>query len=320
MKSSKIVYSVVMLKLIATILITNAHYENIYPIPTIASGGMLGNVLFMFVSGYLLVNVSTSFFKWIFRRWLRIYIIVWLVSFLLILLGYFTFNKLNPIEHIIYYFAYPTAYHFISTIAILYIPYYIFLRVNYIKDNLICFIILILICQLLIYLLVYDYSYYHIDNVREHMVKFMFFEAMLIGAYFRLHNVRDYKVSKKLIILLLIFSMGVYFTSKTLLSMGLVPFYFQLLNQYILIVLLIVLSKFVFQFENNFKKLNSNLFKVLKFFSTLTLEIYMVQFLIIDSFENVMFPYNWIIVTSLILVTAIIVNKLSKNILKLIIK
>lgn len=38
---------------------------------------------------------------------------------------------------------------------------------------------------LLVYTFAYDKSYYHIDTVREPMIRFLFFESMLLGAWFR---------------------------------------------------------------------------------------------------------------------------------------
>ena len=43
----------------------------------------------------------------------------------------------------------------------------------------------IVIVHMLVYIFIYDKSFYHIDTVREPMIRFLFFEAMLIGAYFK---------------------------------------------------------------------------------------------------------------------------------------
>lgn len=43
-----------LLKALAAVLITNSHLADVWPISAIASGGMLGNVLFFAVSGYCL--------------------------------------------------------------------------------------------------------------------------------------------------------------------------------------------------------------------------------------------------------------------------
>lgn len=45
------------LKALASILITNSHYANIWPVPSMAAGGLLGDILFFAVSGYALANI-----------------------------------------------------------------------------------------------------------------------------------------------------------------------------------------------------------------------------------------------------------------------
>ncbi len=55
------------LKLIATALITNSHFSDIWPISALASGGLLGNIIFFAVSGYLLYNIKLGFKKSLFR-------------------------------------------------------------------------------------------------------------------------------------------------------------------------------------------------------------------------------------------------------------
>ena len=45
--------------------------------------------------------------------------------------------------------------------------------------------ITVFIVYILFYALVYDKSYYHIDVVEEPMVRFLYLESMLLGAYYR---------------------------------------------------------------------------------------------------------------------------------------
>ena len=59
------------LRVIATTLITNSHYSNIWPIDILASGGLLGNLIFLSASGFLLFNVQIGFKKW-YIKWFRL--------------------------------------------------------------------------------------------------------------------------------------------------------------------------------------------------------------------------------------------------------
>ena len=181
------------LRALAAILITNAHYVGVYPTDLIANGGLLGDVLFFSVSGYCLYNIDLSFPKWYAKRIIRIYPAVFLITLIYLLFGFYSLEEHN----LFWWFVYPTYYHFVTSIMILYIPYYFIIKNKKIignKGEKIPIIILVsLIVQLLFYLLLYDKSYYHIDTVREPMIRFLFFDSMMIGAYFR--NIKQNKNS-----------------------------------------------------------------------------------------------------------------------------
>ena len=55
---------IVYLRAICAMVITNAHYEEIYPVSIIANGGLLGDVLLFSISGYCLYNIKTDFIRW----------------------------------------------------------------------------------------------------------------------------------------------------------------------------------------------------------------------------------------------------------------
>ena len=77
------------LKIIAMALITNAHYENIYPLSIIANGGLLGDMIFFAVSGFCLFNIKDDFLKWYSKRISRIYPSVWLVTLICLAVQYY---------------------------------------------------------------------------------------------------------------------------------------------------------------------------------------------------------------------------------------
>lgn len=49
---------IIYLKAIATMLITNSHFDTIYPISQLSMGGSIGNSVFFWVSGYCLANIK----------------------------------------------------------------------------------------------------------------------------------------------------------------------------------------------------------------------------------------------------------------------
>ena len=71
------IHSISLLKCLAALLITNSHFNGLYPesISFLAFGGFFGNSLFFLVSGFLLSNCDKVVFpKWYTKRVLRIYL------------------------------------------------------------------------------------------------------------------------------------------------------------------------------------------------------------------------------------------------------
>lgn len=106
------------LRAVAAILITNSHYTGVYPLEIFASGGLLGDVLFFALSGFVLANISEDFINWYKKRLIRIYPSIWIITIAYIALGFYTFEDWTIISYLLY----PTYYHFIASIVILYIP------------------------------------------------------------------------------------------------------------------------------------------------------------------------------------------------------
>lgn len=71
---------IIYLKAIATMLITNSHFDTIYPISQLSMGGSIGNSVFFWVSGYCLANIKTrgsiavDGVSWYLHRLWRIYL------------------------------------------------------------------------------------------------------------------------------------------------------------------------------------------------------------------------------------------------------
>ena len=176
------IFFITFLRALAACFITNAHYVGIYPTDLIANGGLIGDVLFFAVSGYCLYNIKKmSFPQWYGKRIYRIYLPVLIMTTVYFLLGAYNFKVHNAV----WWFLYPTYYHFVASIIVLYIPFYIFMRFDFFRNNLLIVMIIIAVVWIVIYVSIYDKNYYHIDTVREPMIRFLFMESMLLGALFR---------------------------------------------------------------------------------------------------------------------------------------
>ena len=84
------IFYITLLRALASILITNAHYTGVYPIELIANGGLLGDVLFFAISGFCLYNIKDKFSKWYSKRIFRIYPAVWIITLIYLMIGFYT--------------------------------------------------------------------------------------------------------------------------------------------------------------------------------------------------------------------------------------
>lgn len=306
------------LRALAMALITNSHYVGVYPTDVIANGGLLGDVIFFAVSGFCLSNIKLPFHKWYLKRILRIYPIAWVITLVYWAIGEYSFTTAKEFLN---GFIFPTTYHFIGSIILLYIPFYI---VAYIEkhygsrfDEKFDFIAIVFsvvaVIWTLIYVIFYDKSYYHIDTVREPMIRFLYFESMMIGFYIKKHL--DVFKDKKGILkwIVTVISFGVYFASKLLFSHRASISSLQILNQYILILLMTGVFLCVASMSSKLDKLPSWIQKVISYFAKITLEIYVVQSVIIAHFKDLRFPINWLVITAIIVVAGTVLHYLIES-------
>lgn len=319
------IFFINLLRLLAMCLITNSHYRGVYPTDLIANGGLLGDVLFFAVSGFCLSNIRQPFHKWYVKRIFRIYPIIWLALLFFLVIGQY---KITSASQFFSYYVFPTRYHFIGSIILLYIPYYIFAysskklsgseRFNNGKLTL-GVMTAVAAVWLAVYFTVYDKTYYHIDNVREPMIAFLYFEAMLTGFYFkeRLEYFKNKKGIVKWLVTAVLFC--VYFISKLAFSKKPQLSQLQFLNQIILLALMAGIFICTASLSDRLDKLPEPLKKTVNYLSAITLEVYAMQFMvgkeyiiIVDAFRKIAFPLNWLIITAVIIAGAAVLHCIVK--------
>ena len=92
---------------------------------------------------------------------------------------------------------------------------------------------------------------------------------------------------------------------------------YQILNQFILWMLLHVLFQLFMGVETKLKLIEGTLlWNCVKFIADRTLEIYLVQYVILDYLKIGPFPLNWLLLTTAILCSAICLRWLSQQVIK----
>ena len=145
------VFYITFLRTIATCLITNSHYVGIYPTDLIANGGLIGDVIFFAVSGYCLYNVRGKFLSWYGKRLYRCYLPVIIITALYMVLGFYTLSE----HSFCWWYIYPTSYHFIASIIVLYIPFFVIMKVDFLKKRIHWIMLVLGAAYVFIYLFIY---------------------------------------------------------------------------------------------------------------------------------------------------------------------
>lgn len=306
---------IVYLRAICAMIITNAHYEEVYPISIIANGGLLGDVLFFAISGYCLYNIKTNFIRWYGKRILRIYPAVWIVTIIYIIMGFY---HAETAEAFLQLLIYPTYYHFVASIMVLYIIYYVMIYIlkkySENKSRLLgIYMLLVFGIYVFIYLMCYDKTYYHIDSVYEPIIRFLFLESMLLGAWFREKSSTFTQKTRVFDWMATVIFFAIYFMSKLVFSRNDTFAQYQIINQAILFILLFFIFRVFAGMEAYYERLPKVFQIVANNISRITLEIYLVQYALIPRLNILEFPINFIIVTISIWVAAMVLNKISNR-------
>ncbi len=294
-----------LLKCLAAIMITNSHFKSLYlaPFTPLGTFGATGNALFFFVSGYTIAlsKQNHTFFEWYKRRLSRIYpsLLIWKTLISALLFG-------TSISWAIWL---GDPYWFIKCILFYYILIYLILKyfIKYIR-HLIIFSTLLSICY---------FSFMPLTHLSIYEGEFRFicfFPVMLLGIYCSTNKKQIKNKKRTRNILICIFSFIIFYTIQFI-GKGHDDwkYYFQITSLFPLYSWLYYLYVIV----NDSSRLNRILSEtitgyLIRFIASLTLEIYLVGFVLVYTNFNNLFPLNLLIVFLIILSTAYFV-KISSN-------
>lgn len=308
------IFFITVLRALAACLITNAHYTGVYPTDLIANGGLIGDVIFFAVSGYCLYNVKASFPRWYGKRLIRCYLPVWLTTAVFMLLGFYSLKE----NSVLWWYVYPTYYHFVASIVVLYIPFFVIMKWDVLHKRIPIVMAGIALVYLAVYLFAYDKSYYHIDTVREPMIRFLFMESMLLGAWFRQSDAKFRNRFSWWQVAAVLAAFVAYFVGKLLFSKLSALSTLQIINQISIFVLLYLVLRLFAGLDGRLEKIPTPVRGCINFIAKITLEIYVVQYVLIDLVRPLFgFPLNWFVLTGSILLAATALHYATGGLLKL---
>lgn len=308
------VYFITALRALAACIITNSHYTGVYPLDFIANGGFIGNMIFCGVSGYCLCQIKQDFPRWYGKRLVRCYLPVWIITGLYFLLGFFAVEEQGLLSS----FFYPTRYHFIGSIVLLYIPFYIVMRIKPFREHLAVVMAGVGGAVLVYYICFFDKSYYHVEEVRGLIYRTVLFLGMLMGALLRQKDASCRSKPCKWYLLLapVLFvaylGAGFVFNKKP----GLCAL--QIVSPLLAVAALYCILWGFAGLDGFFEKLPAAVRRCIDFLAAMTLEIYLVQGELIERLRPLVgFPVNWAVLTAAILVAALGLHLVCEGIMKL---
>jgi peptidoglycan/LPS O-acetylase OafA/YrhL len=298
--------SIDILRFFAILLITNSHMVIMYAkFPILATGGVIGNSLFFFCSGFtLFLGEMERFDNWYKRRINRIYPSMFIWAFIQTLFG---LQSLNLVEIICSF-----GYWFIQCIMLHYIVLYIIRKFCLKQSKFIFF--LFCIATLLVYFFKNRPNNYMWNEDGDLVFRFfLFFIITLFGSILGLRQT-ELKYKNSDVIMFFIF-MIIYH------SIMLMARYNNIANR----LQIICVAPLTFIIYYSYKICNLDFMKkiyakkivgtIMHGLSMLTLEIYLVQGLFIGLINdklNIIFPFNLIIAFTIISIAGYILKMLTK--------
>lgn len=269
--------SIFLYKLIAAVLITNSHMGPLYGrFDALAIGGALGNTFFFIASGFLASSKKIPFAPYMKKRILRIWPVVIVVTVIMYILG--ELPEYTSVLEMVRACIFPTAFWFVNAVIVCYILFYIsnFYFEQYQLQVAIGFIFI----YLLYYLTIFDLRIAPLESGYGKVL--YLFPAMLIGkkinlSYTQGECIRNWVwgavMASGTLWLLLQLIAKKYPTMQIL-----VPFSSMAVGTFVLLLLL--------KYENRIKTLNFRVKAVMHEIANATLEVYLVQVVIIRYMSN----------------------------------
>lgn len=277
------------LRALAVTLITNSHFDGVYPID-ISWGGVPGVSLFFMITGFLIgkLDIPVGFGRWYTKKIIRLWIPLTIVNIIIVAIGFRKASAglfLFPI-HTLWY---------VPAIAVLYIFFYFLQKYlwNYRKQ----LIVAIVATYGVVYIFCYDKSIFFVELVIWFRLMYGFI-AMILGSMIR-DAVDEGNVCShsNLLLFAAVLCIIGFLGTKLLLNKAAIFMKLQFITQIFSVAFAWFVMRAAAVYEaaaNRFLKTKIGL--VVEWISKASLEIYLVQFAIIAYLRELNFPVNFILI------------------------
>lgn len=300
------------LKFFAILLVLNSHFDKVYPISALATGGAIGNGLFFIIMGYCTYNIKGNFAKWYSQKIVRLFIPVFIVSVVMMFIdGIANMTLVGAVKM----FIWPTGFWFYGALIIFYVVYYIVVKKK-LLDKFWILTIVFAVAYFAYYILLLDKSSFVVEasglgNINGNFKMIYYCYIMLLGAYLRHKNVLEKAANRWLMFVLAGGSFVAMYAVKLLAGRYPVLYNVQFLEQMCVIVFSVSMFLFVSTLEQLISKYGT-VSKWIQKLSNYSFEVYVLQFMFIDLFCEMMFPVNMLLILLCIVVASIILKKISE--------
>ncbi len=297
------------LRALAIIFVVNSHLDTIYPYSFLGTGGMFGDQLFFFISGYTLYlsyqHKQRSFFQWIGHRLLRVYEPVLIIGLFFIFIG---FKHITSISDFFWTLMASKDYWFLPAIAGFYFPVYFLIKGNISEKTYMALFALLGILYLSAYSILVDKTSWSMENVIYFKCIYYFFVISFGVLVARFYTFQKGRIKDLGILILLT---GLFYG-----TLGLIKytdhFEYQALAHPIAFMWLIALFRAV-QYEPLQLWIKKYFSSVISFLARTTLQIYLLHmfFVLHPLVKEASFPMNIVMVIIPTLILAGLFEKIS---------
>jgi peptidoglycan/LPS O-acetylase OafA/YrhL len=172
------VFNLDLLRALAILLITNSHLDSLYPVPALASGGMFGNELFFFISGFgialSLARRHQPFRPWIVKRLTRVLEPLAIATVLMLAVGFFRPDSVTALLVLV-----AETWWFLPCIMLFYPLLYAVIAARRPERAMAIAATIALAIYGVSYVLLVDFTFFDLE--RHYLVKVPFYFVVMLG-------------------------------------------------------------------------------------------------------------------------------------------